>query len=166
MSGEACHALEDIGTGELFVTEIDFNAMNEMSPDARFKHMLAIGHYDGVDPVLAAGYFPIEGTGKRRFRNRLFRFRPDLWGHEAVREVRPFGFTPGDHMHGLALAAKFPRLQVEGVIACLGSSALIHGRAHVITLFRHNEQRILRCRDLDNAFLSHWLYLGVQEILD
>jgi hypothetical protein len=56
--------------------------------------MIAAGKYDWVSPNITAGKFPVEGTGKKTFRTKLFHFGRNISSNDAVAAMRSEGFTP------------------------------------------------------------------------
>jgi hypothetical protein len=139
------------------ITEIDFG----MSLDA----MIAAGNYDGKNGAITADKFPVEGTGKKKFRNKLFPFDPDISSEDAVAAMEKEKFTPATHVHGLAFKATFPDMQHKFSIACLGSSAWVRGHRYVVYLFGDAaEERYLDLYDWDNDWDDDWRFLGVQEV--
>ena len=94
------------------ITTIDFGQTLET--------MIAAGKYDWTNPNITARKFPIEGSGIKKFRNKLFHFGRDLSSKDAVTAIKRDGFEPATHVHGLAYGAAFPDKQRKYPIACLG----------------------------------------------
>jgi len=138
------------------IIEIDFG----MTLDA----MKAAGHYDGINDAITADHFPIEGTGKRKFRNKLFQSRRSILSHEAIALMEKENFVPATHVHGLAYAAAFPEEQCKNPIACLGTSAQVEGDRRVVSLGGHGVERYLGLQDWQRPWHGHWRLLGVQEV--
>jgi len=122
--------------------------------------MIAAGKYDWVNPDITAERFPVEGTGKKTFRTKLFAFGRYISSDDAVAAMKEEGFTPATHVHGLAFGAAFPEKQRKYPIACLGSSAQVHGDRYVVCLNGNDDERFLGLSDWGVC----WRYLGVREV--
>jgi hypothetical protein len=73
-------------------------------------------------------------------------------------------FTPGDHVHGSAYGAAFPKDQLEHPIACLGSSAQVYRYRSVVCLYRDDAERYLYLYGWGGDWYDGWRFLGVQEV--
>jgi hypothetical protein len=119
-----------------------------------------------VSPNITAGKFPVEGTGTKKFRTKLFHFGRDISSEDAAAAMKAEHFTPATHVHGLAFGTAFPEEQRKYPIACLGSSAQVYGNRDVVDLGRDGDGRDLDLRDWYGAWFGHWRFLGVQEVSD
>jgi hypothetical protein len=128
--------------------------------------MIAAGRYDWVNPNITAERFPVEETGRKQFRAKLFHFDRYISSDDAVAAMKAENFTPGSHVHGLAFGATFPDEQRKYPIACLGSSARVGGDRRVVCLDRHGDERRLYLIDCDDGWVDGWRFLGVQEVSD
>jgi hypothetical protein len=126
--------------------------------------MIATGKYDWVNPSITADKFPVEGTGKKRFRTKLFYFGRYISSEDAVSAMKKENFTPGSHLHGLAFGAAFPEEQRKYPISCLGSSALVDGGRGVVCLRGNDVERYLSLYDWLGDWRGSWRFLGVQEV--
>ncbi len=138
------------------LTEIDFGQPLEA--------MIAAGKYDWTNSEITAARFPVECTGKKKFRNKLFHFNRNISSQDVVTTMKKEKFTPGGHVHGLAFGATFPDEQRKYPIACLGSSARVFGGRGVVCLDRDDAERSLRLRRWDGGWHGLWRFLGVQEV--
>jgi hypothetical protein len=139
--------------------------------------MIAAGKYGGVNPHFTAANFPVEGTGIKKFRTKLFPFGPRVSPIEVERLIRsesfepvagaPFTFwEPATHVHGLAFGATFPGRQCEYPIYCLGSSALLITRDFYMYLGSTRAKRYLNLDSRDGLWPDNLRYLGVQEVVN
>jgi hypothetical protein len=126
--------------------------------------MIAAGKYDRKDDAITADKFPVEGSGIKKFRNKLFHFDRYISSKGAVSAMRKEKFTPATHVHGLTLGATFPDMQRKYPIACLGSSAWVTDYRFVVYLYGDFAQRNLHLRHWDVDWDGHWRLLGVQEV--
>jgi hypothetical protein len=126
--------------------------------------MIATGKYDWVNADITAGRFPIEGTGTKRFRTKLFHFDRNISSEDAVAAMEKEQFAPAGHLHGLAFGATFPEEQRKYPIACLGSSARVDRRRYVVCLCRDVGERRLDLDDWDGDWSAYWRFLAVQEV--
>jgi len=146
------------------IITVDFDAMRDMTPEKRLQYMIAAGNYNWVDyPFITTEHFPIEGTGKMKFRCKLFGSGCYVFSVDAaVAAMKKENFTQGSHVHGLAFGAMFPKEQFEGSIACLGWFAHVRGRRFVVYLEGSSLGRSL--------YVGVWpagpRFLGVQEVSD
>src|SRR4029077_6776641 len=128
--------------------------------------MIAAGRYDWVDPDITAERFPV-GKGIVRFKPKLFRLGPlDTFvsSENAVTALKGEGYEPATHVHGLVYGATFPDEQGKHPIACLGSSAVVHGNRVVVCLHGRNAERGLSLGHWDGGWFGRWRVLGVQEV--
>lgn len=144
-------------TSEL-ITKIDFGQTLEQ--------MIAAGKYDWANSDITAKKFPVEGSGTKNFRNKLFHFGRNTSSEDAVAAMKSENFTPASHVHGLAFGATFPDEQRKYPIACLGSSAQVDFGRHVVCLDRYDALRYLRLGGWDGAWDDDWRFLAVQEVSD
>jgi hypothetical protein len=128
--------------------------------------MIAAGKYDWVNPGITPGKFPIEGTGKKTFRTKLFDFGRPISPDDAAAAMKREDFTPATHVQGLAFGATFPEEQRNYRIACLGSSAKVRGNRRVVYLAGEGDERSLNLYDWHGYWLGYWRFLGVQEVSD
>jgi len=140
---------------------IDFDAVQGMTPEEPLRFMIATGNYNWASPDITPDRFPVEGTGIKRFRPKLF--GPHISLEDAVEAMKTENFTPGDHVQGLAFGSAFPKVQLQHRIACLGSSALVVGDCCVVCLSRDGAERGLGLSYRDDGFDDFWRFLGVQE---
>jgi hypothetical protein len=70
--------------------------------------MVTAGNYDWKNDAITADRFPVKGSGKKKFRNKLFHFGRYASSEDAVAAMKKENFTPGVHVHGLAFGATFP----------------------------------------------------------
>jgi hypothetical protein len=129
------------------------------------RDMIAAGKYDWINPDIAAKHFPFEGTGKKAFRTKLFHFDRYISSDEVADAMKIENFTPATHIHGIAFGATFPEEQCKYPIACIGSSAEVHGTLSVVYLCRRGGRDL----DLDGCggvWFAIWRFLGVQEVSD
>jgi hypothetical protein len=126
--------------------------------------MIAAGKYDWVDPDITAGKFKVEGTGTKKFRTKLFAFGRDISSEDAAAAMKAEHFTPATHVHGLAFGAAFPEEQRKYPIACLGSSAQVHGGRDVVYLYGDDGGRDLNLGGWVGDWYDGWRFLGVQEV--
>jgi hypothetical protein len=127
---------------------------------------IAAGTYDWVNPDITAERFPVEGTGKKQFRAKLFHLDRTISSEDAVAAMKKENFTPATHVHGLAFGTAFPEEQLKYPIACLGSSAQVLGFRYVVYLSRDGDGRDLGLRGWYGGWDAVWRFLGVQEISD
>jgi hypothetical protein len=159
--GQATHCLTIIGQQQPTddqITEVDFGQTLEA--------MIAAGKYDWKNDAITANRFPVEGTGVKTFRNKLFHFGRNISSEDAVTVMEKEKFTPATHVHGLAFGATFPDEQRKYPIACLGSSAQVNGRRLVVYLDGHDAERYLSLFVWDDDWYGYWRFLGVQEVSD
>jgi hypothetical protein len=126
--------------------------------------MIAAGKYDWVKLSITADKFPVEGTGIKKFRNKLFRFGRYISSEAAVAAMQKEKFTPATHVHGLAFGATFPDTQRKFPIACLGSFVRVFGFRSVVCLHGVGDQRHLHLYDWDGVWYDVWRFLAVQEV--
>lgn len=69
--------------------------------------MIAAGEYDWKNGNITAEKFPVEGTGIKKFRTRLFHFDRNTSSEDAVAAMKEEGLEPATHVHGLAFGATF-----------------------------------------------------------
>jgi hypothetical protein len=125
--------------------------------------MIAAGKYNQVNTGIAPDNFPVDGTGTKTFRARLFHFDRYICSEVAAAAMKRDNFMPASHVHGLAFAAAFPDEQRKYPIACLGSSARVNGY-RVVCLGRVGAGRYLSLFDWDGSWDRGWHFLGVQEV--
>jgi hypothetical protein len=78
--------------------------------------MIAGGKYDWVNPNITAERFPVEETGRKQFRAKLFHFDRYISSDDAVAAMKAENFLPATHVHGLAFgAARLSRFVRAGV---------------------------------------------------
>jgi hypothetical protein len=128
------------------------------------RAMIAAGNYDWKNDAITADKFPVEGAGKKKFRNKIFHFNRDISSENAVAAMKKEKFLPGTHVHGLAFGATFPDEQRKYPIACLGSSAQVRGYRVVVDLDGDGAKRSLHLDRWDVGWRGHWRFLGVQEV--
>jgi hypothetical protein len=128
------------------------------------QDMIAAGRYDWVNSNITAKKFPVEGTGTRTFRTRLFHFGSNISSEDAVAAMEKESFTPATHIHGLAFGATFPDEQRKYPIACLGSSARVDFRRYVVGLGRSGAKRALHLCYWYGGWRGGWRFLAVQEV--
>jgi hypothetical protein len=126
--------------------------------------MIAGGKYDWVNPSITADKFPIEGTGAKNFRTKLFHFSRDISSEDAIAAMKSDNFLPATHLHGLAFGAAFPDEQRKYPIVCLGSSAQVCGGRGVVGLGGGGVGRDLRLYGWGGGWRGNWRFLGVQEV--
>jgi hypothetical protein len=126
--------------------------------------MIAGGKYYWVNSYITPEKFPVEGTGKKAFRTKLFDFGRYISSEAAVTAMQKENFTPAGHIHGLAFGAAFPDEQRKYPIACLGSSARVGGRRDVVCLSRGGGGRGLLLDGWDGGWDGGWRFLGVREV--
>src|ERR1019366_4035009 len=80
--------------------------------------MIAAGKYDWKNDAITAARFPVEGTGVKKFRTKLFDFGRNISSQDAVAAMKQENFTPGNHVRGLAFGATFPEDQLKNPIVC------------------------------------------------
>ncbi|OHB05781.1 MAG: hypothetical protein A3A26_01655 [Candidatus Zambryskibacteria bacterium RIFCSPLOWO2_01_FULL_47_14] len=139
-----------------YITEIDLGQP--------LRTMIVAGKYDWESDGITEDKFPVSDVGKKRFRNKLFHFNRDISSEDVIAEIVKAGFAPGDHIHGLAFGATFPREQQKLPIGCLGSCAHVRGSRRVVGLYGYASGRFLRLRVEGDIWHSFWRFLGVQEI--
>lgn len=150
-------ALQQEGRPPSLFTDIDFGQTLEA--------MIAAGKYDWVNDYITAKIFPVEGSNKKKFRNRLFHFDSNIISSDdAVAAMEKEKFTPGTHVHGLAFGATFPDEQRKYPIACLGSSSQVDFPRDVVCLDRDGDGRGLNLYRWDGGWVDSWRFLGVQEV--
>lgn len=140
------------------MTEVDFGQSLEA--------MIVAGNYDWKNDAITAERFPVEGTGKKKFRNKLFHFGRNISSEDAVAAMEKEKFTPGGHVHGLAFGSTFPEEHRKYPIACLGSSARVLGGRGVVCLGRGGAGRGLGLGGRVGGWGGGWRFLGVQEVSD
>jgi hypothetical protein len=128
------------------------------------QDMIAAGKYDWVNPDIAPEKFPVEGTGSKKFRTKLFDFGRHIFSEDAVAAMQNEKFTPGGHVHGLAYGATFPEEQRKYPIASLGSSAQVGGYRCVVCLYGDDAGRGLGLIYWSGDWYDSWHFLGVQEV--
>jgi hypothetical protein len=148
------------------IITIDFDAMEDMTPERRLQAMIAAGKYDWADPEITAEKFPVEGEGSKKLRTKLFHFGLNISSEDAVAAMKKDNFTPGDHVLALAYGAAFPEEQRKYPIACLGSTAQVRGRRNVVCLHWRGAGRDLRLSYWGDDWGGYWRFLGVQEVSD
>jgi len=126
--------------------------------------MIAAGKYDWVNPDITPEKFPVEGTGTKRFRTKLFDFGRRISSEGAVAAMKAENFTPANHVHGLAYGAAFPDEQRTNPFACLGSSAQVPGLRCVVCLGRSVAGRRLGLDGWRGGWGDRWRFLAVQEV--
>lgn len=133
---------------------------------ASLPDMIAAGKYDWTSPEITAERFPVAGAGKKAFQAKLFDFGRYISSEDAVAAMKEEEFTPATHVHGLAFGSTFPEEQHKYPIACLGSSARVHGHRHVVCLGRGDDERHLSLGDWSGDWDDYWRFLGVREVSD
>jgi hypothetical protein len=128
------------------------------------QDMIAAGKYDWVNPNITADKFPVEGSGTKKFRSKLFDFDRYISSEDAVEAMKSEKFDPATHVHGLAFGAAFPHEQLKHPIACLGSSAQVYGGRSVVCLGRDGAGRGLRLCRWHVDWRDAWRFLAVQEV--
>jgi hypothetical protein len=126
--------------------------------------MIAAGKYDWVNPNITDEHFPVEGTGKKTFRTKLFHFGRNISSEDVVAAMKAEDFMPANHVHGLAFGATFPEEQRRYPIACLGSSAQVSGFRVVVCLFGGGVERGLDLGFWVGGWNGRWRFLAVQEV--
>ena len=144
-----------LGPVEL-ITEIDFGQSLET--------MIAAGKYDWKNDAITADKFPVEGVGKKKFRNKLFHFSHNISSEDAITVMKKENFLTGGYVHGLAFGATFPEEQRKYPIVCLDLSAQVHGCRYVVCLRRCGAGRGLGLNCWDGVWHDSWRFLGVQEV--
>ena len=142
------------------VTEINF--------DMSLKDMISRADFDGKFPCITEELFPIEGTGVKLFRNKMFLFDRDYKKPEyVIAAMKKEGFVPGNHVHGIAFGAVYPDHQRRYTILCLGSSVCLADgptiSQEVLALGSHEGRRMLFTHSL-STHSEYYRYLGVQQI--
>jgi hypothetical protein len=134
--------------------------------DVSLQAMISAGNYNWANPNITADRFPVEGTGTKKFRTKLFDPGQFISSPDVAAAMQTEDFTPGGHIHGLAFAATFPEEQRKYPIACLGSSAeMSFGRHWVVCLDARNDgERNLNLYSRDDGWLRGWRFLGIQEV--
>jgi hypothetical protein len=151
------------------ITEIDFSK--------KWPEMLEATGNDKVYDNITAEYFPVIGSGIKRFRNKLFRFDGRLpfaegTTTESFHAMEQQGFKAATHVHGAGFSRTFPEMQGQWPFAyvCLGSRAnispgyysvcfacSISGTERIVRLYPWSEKR--------PNFFNFWpSLLGIQEI--
>jgi hypothetical protein len=74
-----------------------------------FADMIAAGRYDYANSNITAEKFPVEGTGTKQSRARLFHFGRFISSEDAVAAITKENFMPADHVHGLCVRSSIPR---------------------------------------------------------
>jgi len=126
--------------------------------------MIAAGKYGWVNSEITAENFSIEGTGKKTFRTKLFHFNRYVPSEVVAAAIKDENFSPATHIHGLAFGAAFPEEQRKYPIACLGSSAQLHGGRVVVYLDKVGGKRSLRLSNWNDGWNEGWRVLAVQEV--
>lgn len=150
--------ITDITTDTDLITTIDLR----QTPQS----MIAAGKYDSINSNITGVTFPVEGTGTKNFRNRLFYFGRYISSEDAVAAMKKEGFEPATQVHGLAFGAAVPDEQGKYPIACLGSSAEVDGRRVVVYLGMCNAERCLDLYYWAIGWRGYWRFLAVQEVSD
>jgi hypothetical protein len=145
------------------IITVDFDAMQNMTPEQKLQQMIGAGNYDWVSPAITANRFRFKGTGVKRFRNTLFGFGR-VSSEDAMTAMKKEKFMPATHVHGFAFGATFPDEQRKFRIACLGSSALVDGDRGVVCLYGSGVKRNLHLYDWGGGWNDSWRFLGVQEV--
>jgi hypothetical protein len=128
--------------------------------------MISAGKYEWKNSDITAARFPVEGTGTKNFRTKLFHFGRHISSEDAVAAMETENFMPATHVHGLAFGATFPDEQRKYPIACLGSYAWVSGHRYVVCLSRVGGVRYLDLCDWYGGWVGRWRFLGVQEVSD
>jgi hypothetical protein len=128
------------------------------------QDMIAAGKYDWVNRDITPEKFPVEGTGSKKFRTKLFDFGRNISSEDALTAMKKEKFLPGSHVHGLAFGATFPEEKRKYRIVCLGSSAQVYGRRYVVCL--RGSGAGLDLYRWDGGWEGRWRFLGVQEVSD
>ncbi len=126
--------------------------------------MIAAGNYDRKNGDITADKFPVEGTGVKKFRTKVFHVGRNISSKDAVAAIKEEKFLPSGHLHGLAFGATFPEEQRKHPIACLGSSAQVYGDRRVVCLLGSGTRRFLDLYFWDADWDGCWRFLGVQEV--
>jgi hypothetical protein len=126
--------------------------------------MIAVGKYDSVNPAITPERFPVEGTGTKKFRTRLFHFGGNISSQGAITAMQNENITPATHVHGLAFGATFREEQRTYPIACLGSSARVGIGRGVVYLHGRGDVRDLDLFSWLGDWSGRWRFLGVQEV--
>lgn len=87
-----------------------------------FEDMVKAGKYDDVYLHITAKNFPVSGDGQVNTEVLLVHFGRDIESDAAIRELGQMGMVPAKIEHLLALGAKYPDVQREFPIVCLGSA--------------------------------------------
>jgi hypothetical protein len=83
--------------------------------------MVKAGRYDYANPNVTAKHFPVQGNGKVLAELVLFHFNRDIGSDHAIIELDKHGVVPAKIEYLLAFGAKYPELQKQFPIICLGS---------------------------------------------
>ncbi|MEH2551643.1 hypothetical protein V1283_008288 [Bradyrhizobium sp. AZCC 2262] len=150
----------DTNTVTDLVTTIDFGQTLET--------MIAAGKYDWKNDRITAAYFPIEGTGIKKVRNRLFHFGRDISSKDAVAAIKADDphtpWEPARIEHLLAFGAAYPDEQRQYPIIGLGSVAKVFGIRHVPDLNWLDAKRFLVLSWWGVDWIGYCRFLAVREL--
>lgn len=113
------------------------------------EQMIAVGHYNWVNPQIKSEYFPVEDHGEVILEPQLIPYAKGMSSKMVLTDIDQRGLRPGTLPELLAFGAKYPNLQRKYPIAGLGSIWLfLSGCCLVPCLCVADRKR----RDLD----LHW----------
>ncbi len=132
--------------------------------DSTLPQMIAEANLDKANPAITPELFPVEGTGLKKFRFKIFKPHHEISSGNAIELMLKAGFPAARHEAGLAFAREFPYEQLKRPIALLGSSARCFGSLNVVCLDRDGARRRLRLNRWKDPWFGRWGFLGAQEV--
>ena len=126
--------------------------------------MVNAGGYSCVDVGVTPANFPLEGDGVVKTEIVLVHFDRDIEFDDAIKELEQRGLVPCKIEHLLDLGAKYPDLQREYPIVCLGSSWVnSHGGRLVPSLNSFHGCRRIDLYWFGDGWDDDWRFLAVRK---
>ena len=132
--------------------------------DLTLQQMIAEAAFDWTNSDITPERFPVVGSGKKKYRFKLYEPKRGISSEDAVAMMAKDGFPAARHEAGLTFAKAFPNEQLKRPIALLGSSAEVSGFRLVVCLRRRGAERLLYLVGWTDDWDDYWGFLGAQEV--
>jgi hypothetical protein len=129
------------------------------------EEMVKAGRYDYANSVITAEHFPTTGEGEVRTELVLVQFHRENDFDQALAEFDKLGLVPARIEHLLALGEKYPELQKQFPIMCLGSVwANTDDRRYIPFLDHLEGDRKVCLSDWSDRWLEHCRFAALRKI--
>ncbi len=127
--------------------------------------MIKVGKYDYVNGEIASKNFPIMGSGKVDISFELVHLNKSASSEEVLLHMEKNNLRPATLAELLAFGAKYPEIQREFPVACLGSSWVGRGGLrNVPCLGRYDSERSLYLYWFGDDWDDCWRFLAVRKV--